>query len=766
MKKTLLSLFTCFASFAGSAQTPVLFSTYNFTGQVLNNPITVTPLDSLISDSQNLYAGPPVTLQPTNGVAATYLMPGDYRVVIQGIGQAWTITVPATTTPQNAAAIPKLGVLSQNVFFWTNALAGVNLLAANGSALTNLPGPLNINDLGAKPNSPLDSTPAFTAATAALANGGTIYFPTGVYFVNGVIGSANGIVLKGMGAAQTVGTVVRTTSLGTVLMPTDPTRPVIQCGNDSGGVNSITFEDLSFGFLTNNFPNNGLAGLIIGGGAYHVRVHRCSFAGFNTNLWIAGGATYSVSYTYIEDCTIQCGPNNVYGIGVGPSAQYTTATFIHHCDILDSFNSGFCLYAGQANDTLYMMGGHLEADVSDGLPHLIRIGPASYFHWDAGYAEGSQPMVLLDWGDGGYPLNYYWRGDSCPATAVVYGAAANTVYGSLPNGGVGGLLQSPYIQGGLSLVPGGQFRSGTNAIVNAITASGTELSINGGGGVDIEAAGGNIALGAVNDNTLIFGTSGGSAFEYHYLESEFKAPLIAQGGFEVQATAANFQGDVVAGYGYLTGQFRGRQDGLTNAAGQTLSAQIAATTNSALLLQAALGTLPLTNAVTNVTGFAAAMTNAVATTATNAAAAATNSGPLLQAALGGVITNLTRPRNQYLVNAATIGNYSTASYWLPNGLQCQSYTGFTVPQSTTISNLYVREFVVVGSGTNFSVYLYANGIVNSNLGVSGITLGAYTGNNTSAGVTIPAGSGNNSWIVYCNYNGTQVPQFGISWTEQ
>ncbi|HXP63249.1 MAG TPA: hypothetical protein VN829_22295, partial [Dongiaceae bacterium] len=114
---------------SADAQTPVLFSTYNFTGQVLNNPITVTPLDSLISDSQNLYAAGSagITLQPVAGIAATNLMPGDYRVVIQGVGRAWTITVPATTNLQNAAAIPKLGVESQNIFFWTNSLAGVTL---------------------------------------------------------------------------------------------------------------------------------------------------------------------------------------------------------------------------------------------------------------------------------------------------------------------------------------------------------------------------------------------------------------------------------------------------------------------------------------------------------------------------------------------------------------------------------------------------------------------------------------------------------------
>jgi hypothetical protein len=130
----------------------VLFSTYDFTGQTLNNPITITALEPLFSDSNNLYAGGAagITLQPVGGIAATNLMPGDYQVVIQGIGQAWFITVPFGTNLVNAAAIPKRGVDSQNIFFWTNALAGVTInLGGGGGSATNLtPWPSDINAAG------------------------------------------------------------------------------------------------------------------------------------------------------------------------------------------------------------------------------------------------------------------------------------------------------------------------------------------------------------------------------------------------------------------------------------------------------------------------------------------------------------------------------------------------------------------------------------------------------------------------------------------
>jgi hypothetical protein len=151
--RALLRLFLCFLAFslqplAFSQTTPVLFSTYNFTGQTLNNPITITAMDPLFSDLEALFAGPPITLQPVGGIAATNLVPGDYRVVIQGIGSAWIITVPLSSSVVNAAAIPKRGVESQNVFLWTNALAGVTVnldqtnlalvVAGSGTAVSSL----------------------------------------------------------------------------------------------------------------------------------------------------------------------------------------------------------------------------------------------------------------------------------------------------------------------------------------------------------------------------------------------------------------------------------------------------------------------------------------------------------------------------------------------------------------------------------------------------------------------------------------------------
>jgi lysophospholipase L1-like esterase len=184
-----------------AAQTAVLFSTYNFTGQVLNNPITVTALDPLFSDSESLYAGLPITLQPVGGVAATNLMPGDYRVVIEGIGQAWTITVPYTTNAVNAAAIPKRGVEGQNTFLWTNALAGVtlNLFPSN----TNLNGAALPIQAGANIILSTNGGQLSIAATGGGGGGGT---------VTSVNVSAPG--LTSGGAVTTSGTVVLSTADG------------------------------------------------------------------------------------------------------------------------------------------------------------------------------------------------------------------------------------------------------------------------------------------------------------------------------------------------------------------------------------------------------------------------------------------------------------------------------------------------------------------------------------------------------------------------
>ena len=160
---------------SASAQTPVLFSTYNLTGQALNNPITVTALDPVFSDSESLYAGAPITLQPVGGVAATNLMPGDYRVVIEGIGRALTITVPVTNGVVNTAAIPKRGVEGQNTFFWTNALAGVTInlypqptisTATNAVGMSNGSGTNTLLISPTSTNASLYGTTTIGAATA------------------------------------------------------------------------------------------------------------------------------------------------------------------------------------------------------------------------------------------------------------------------------------------------------------------------------------------------------------------------------------------------------------------------------------------------------------------------------------------------------------------------------------------------------------------------------------------------------------------------
>jgi hypothetical protein len=133
------SVFLAFAAFAQPYTRPVLYQSWNFTGQLLNNPVTLTALDTPFGISNGIVAGTQILLRPLNGVATTNLVPGDYRIVIGGMTKSWVITVDTSDTNiVNLASIPKAGVNGIDVFYWTNSLEGVTVnLAQTVYGITN-----------------------------------------------------------------------------------------------------------------------------------------------------------------------------------------------------------------------------------------------------------------------------------------------------------------------------------------------------------------------------------------------------------------------------------------------------------------------------------------------------------------------------------------------------------------------------------------------------------------------------------------------------
>jgi hypothetical protein len=102
--------------------TLVLFSTQFFTGQALNNTITVVSANTPYSIQTGLVAGQVTKLQPVNGVAVTNLFPGDYQVMIDGTVKSFIVTIPLTTNVVNAAASLKAGTSGLDVWIWTNTI--------------------------------------------------------------------------------------------------------------------------------------------------------------------------------------------------------------------------------------------------------------------------------------------------------------------------------------------------------------------------------------------------------------------------------------------------------------------------------------------------------------------------------------------------------------------------------------------------------------------------------------------------------------------
>jgi hypothetical protein len=137
----LLSAFQLF-SFSAFAVTPVVFTNAHFTGTRNNSRITITPAAANNPQvvSNVTVAGVPISLIPTNGVARTNLVAGDYTVSLAGIARTWTISVPDSATEQNAAALANL-----TTYTFTNIPLRFLNPGTNVTFTTNPPGTVTIN---------------------------------------------------------------------------------------------------------------------------------------------------------------------------------------------------------------------------------------------------------------------------------------------------------------------------------------------------------------------------------------------------------------------------------------------------------------------------------------------------------------------------------------------------------------------------------------------------------------------------------------------
>jgi hypothetical protein len=76
----------------------VVFPTVDMTGQSLNRRITVTSSNAVSVVGTNLAGGVKMVLTPTNGVARTNLLLGDYTATIEGLARAWNFRVHTNGT--------------------------------------------------------------------------------------------------------------------------------------------------------------------------------------------------------------------------------------------------------------------------------------------------------------------------------------------------------------------------------------------------------------------------------------------------------------------------------------------------------------------------------------------------------------------------------------------------------------------------------------------------------------------------------------------
>ena len=126
-----------FSAFPQTPQTtPVLFDVATWSGTAQNRSLLIAPVNNWLTDNTNIFVGPALLAQPTNGSALVHLVPNDYQVQVQGVSGVITIRVPLSTNTLNASTL----TTNLTTYTWTSPAApwlsqlNAKFDATNGSA--------------------------------------------------------------------------------------------------------------------------------------------------------------------------------------------------------------------------------------------------------------------------------------------------------------------------------------------------------------------------------------------------------------------------------------------------------------------------------------------------------------------------------------------------------------------------------------------------------------------------------------------------------
>ena len=223
---------------------------------------------------------------------------------------------------------------------------------------------VSVKDFGAVGDGVADDTAAFAAAIAA-STGEIILDPTQTYAVNLVI-TKRGTRINGRSGdnLSVAGAPIKN------LIPHDPTKPVIQIGNDNSYVGGVTIENLSI-WSRSPSGTHGQIGLYLAGGAYGNTVRNVQIgSSFSVhNLKLSGGATYANAYNQIIGLQLWTLANvsQTATLGLYYGATYCVANYISNFNITGPGGTGTG-YAIQIDSvTAYMSDGWVQASDNKGV---------------------------------------------------------------------------------------------------------------------------------------------------------------------------------------------------------------------------------------------------------------------------------------------------------------------------------------------------------------------------------------------------------------
>ena len=196
---------------------------------------------------------------------------------------------------------------------------------------------VSVEDFGAVGNGIADDTAAFNSAIAATV-GEIVLDPAKTYAVNLVI-TKRGTRINGRSGdnLSVSGTPVKN------LIPYDPTKPVIQIGNDTSNVGGCVIENLSI-WSASPSGTHGQIGLYLAGGAYGNYVRNVQIGNrFSVhNLKIAGGTSYPNAYNQFYGLQLWTlgGVSQTATLGCYFGSQYCTANYFSGMNITGPSGAG------------------------------------------------------------------------------------------------------------------------------------------------------------------------------------------------------------------------------------------------------------------------------------------------------------------------------------------------------------------------------------------------------------------------------------------